>query len=62
MRLGRFFSSYTDKLERIEQKNREKALVEIVRCSTCKSFADVTIHRCAVCGSKLQSIPHGSLI
>ena len=53
MRLGRFFSSYTDKLERIEQKNREKALVEIVRCSTCKSFADVTIHRCAVCGSKL---------
>lgn len=54
-RWGMFFTHYTDTLERVEVKDRTRAIVEIVNCSMCHSFADATLLTCPTCGTTLPA-------
>jgi hypothetical protein len=53
-RWGMFFNHYTDTLERVEVKDRARAIVEIAACSMCHSFADATLLACPTCGTTLR--------
>ncbi|TDQ00306.1 tryptophan 7-halogenase [Labedaea rhizosphaerae] len=50
-RIGRYFTHYTDDLQRVEERVREPGDFRTWRCTECRSFVEETFHRCLVCGS-----------